>query len=762
MAAPTVSNAVQLSHAICGSEVLCWSPEHKIAVATDRCVYIMDLQCSPQDTSKSFTFAKSVIASPKSRLDFDIDISEDKVLKQIDFQPCEALTNLMTDPTLTPDIRSDEVSTGMKMVKWSPLECDHLGRSVISYLTLDHHLMIYKHGRGLQWDEVADLSKLLNQKLKDDNFEYQNCISPVTVNAITPGVKTNEYMYATYKKRLYMLATVAMDWSDVYTEETNYTCTRLQSEEQSEREVDIEKKKRKLEKHTTNFVLLFTLMKSGHIVVWKFITPVVSEGCVSVHRVIKSDFDSPSTISWCRKNDHGQPSHHSGQYKKDFSQSSDQNGLLAVGDASGQVCVWYLNVDNEVTSRSSLMVCPDKDLLLPDMIAMQYQVDEHIYIMSVTKGCYLMAFMLKIVDNNIIILNKCIPASVHPMSITGLSFRHNLILTSSTDGTVNKTVVEIDNSTMSTETTAMKLTLNEKSPVKYHTITLSPNCVYAAIVTCGTTPTGEDSLEVNFVELKNKEDIVKEMYSFQGKLTNYLDSLEYIRQKMTTEMEINKEIQDFIQDTLKAEKQPILLKIQLFLMKMQLHLMKQMTVTKTIKMELEEPTQTKDVSLTEKNTTSLIQQISATEQSLIIQHAVSILEKWNCWKVSPAMEITNEERTIVLAIASWLNQHCGEASKATITSVYNVLGEKLSEVPSRELCPICHGILSVCDVKMVSCVDGHAFGRCCLTLTLCTDLPSRRCRHCEAPANKLQPSHEGTFLEYLLHQPCSFCDGELL
>ncbi|XP_070566113.1 general transcription factor 3C polypeptide 4-like [Ptychodera flava] len=733
MAAPTVTCVVPLSHSICGSEVLCWSPDHKIAIATNRSVYVMDMQCSPNDINKSFTLPKCVIAAPGERLEFDVGITEDDIMKKIDSQPSEALSFMMTDPTLTPRIRAVEVATGYKIVKWSPLHCDHLGRCVLSCLTLDHRLTIYKHTGTNQWHQVVDLSEVLYKRLKANHFEYQ----PSTHHDHVP--QAGKYKdYETYMRRRYMLASVAMDWSDVFHDQT----------EKHDGKGYHVSKKRKVENgdNAKSFVFLFSYMKSGHIAIWKCYTPVTSESSVSLYTSIDTHFLSPSTIAWC--------------HRDNYNISTENHGLLAAGDSSGQVRVWDLNVHDKAVVRSSLMIWQDRDLLSVDRIAWQYKADNAISILSITKGHHLVVFLIKTNKSGIEVIDKCQPYSVHPLSITGLTFQHNIILSSSVDGTVNKTTININNDSISLETDSIGLVDSpEQMATKYYAVILSPNVTFVAIVACETKYfTGKDLVEVRFLEIKSMEGVVQELQMIEGNLSYHMDALELIRQRVTTEGELPKPLRQFI-DGISNLSRPTSLKIQLFLLKLQLSLIQQTTVPKSIRMDLED-TQTKDEATTEREQ-ALIEEITVVEKKIMKSYVIRQLNRW-LQDPSSIVKLTNAAKTTLLTMADWLYHNYREDSEQLVSSIYVCLGNKPDDAAGREICTLCYGKLESSDVRIASCAIGHSWGRCCLTLRICVKLPYRRCSHCGSKAINIENIDDAVGLTDLLHQPCTFCDGVLL
>nr|XP_006818819.1 PREDICTED: general transcription factor 3C polypeptide 4-like [Saccoglossus kowalevskii] len=550
MAAPIVTCMVPLSHNICGSEVFSWSLDHKTAIATDHCVYIMDIQCSSSDSSKSFTLPKSVIPASEKSLEFDVQISEETVLENIQLKPSESLATMTLDPTLSPRIGLPEVYLGYKMVKWSPLHCDQQGRSLLCCLTMDHRLTIYKHMAVKKWEKIIDVSELLYSTVKENKFKFPHHLTP---DVHKPFIGKCE-IYERYKKRHYMLAVIAMEWSDLYHSHKDTTLTPA--------------KKMKIEKVAEKFTLLATLNRSSHVVIWKLMTPIISENSLTIHGVIDTSFETPVSLSWC---------HLSGLSSDSL---SNQYGIFAVGDISGQIVVWKMDVHcRQSGSLDSLTVWEDKDLLSPSKMTWKYMANKDIYILAAAKGAYLMIFMIKIKDNKLILVSKYQPSTVHPVSITGLSFQDNIIMTLSMEGTIKKTIIKVEQNAISSETQPVLLNANEKEIRKYHYVVLSPNCVYAAFVTSLLNNiTKKTKVEVQIMEVCNESELLKYLLAIKGSLSNYVDTIEYIRQHIVSD-NLSQPLQQFMKST---ETTPALIKLGLFIQRIQLNQVKQTLSGKTV------------------------------------------------------------------------------------------------------------------------------------------------------------------------------------
>ncbi|XP_066300469.1 general transcription factor 3C polypeptide 4-like [Branchiostoma lanceolatum] len=130
---------IPLDHEACSVDIIDWSDDSRIAVATKKGVYCLSLLSSADHIDKNFKMQKTFI-------------------------PVSAKTKGGSGANLSEGYRHGQViatENGYRTVRWSPLECGANGRCLLTTLTLDHRLVLHclQHNQ-LQWQEVLDFSAL--------------------------------------------------------------------------------------------------------------------------------------------------------------------------------------------------------------------------------------------------------------------------------------------------------------------------------------------------------------------------------------------------------------------------------------------------------------------------------------------------------------------------------------------------------------------------------------------------------------------------
>lgn len=108
-------------------------------------------------------------------------------------------------------------------------------------VTSDHRVTLYRNGRWA-WEEVEQLSPSVLQHVRENFWKTD-----------WPDKSDHSLIYSVHKNRSYILGTMALGWSPLYTGTNN------------------------------NWAWLVMLQRSGHIVVWKAEAPVTKLSLSAFH-----------------------------------------------------------------------------------------------------------------------------------------------------------------------------------------------------------------------------------------------------------------------------------------------------------------------------------------------------------------------------------------------------------------------------------------------------------------------------------------------
>ncbi|KAI8492492.1 General transcription factor 3C polypeptide 4 [Branchiostoma belcheri] len=138
---------IPLDHETCSADIIDWSHDNHIAVATKKGVYCLALLNSADLVDTNFKSQKTFIPLTAKKW-----------------------SKAANGHNLDQGYRHGEVlatENGYRTVRWSPLECSANGRCLLATLTLDHCLVLHClwHDQ-LQWQEVLDFSALESSHAK--------------------------------------------------------------------------------------------------------------------------------------------------------------------------------------------------------------------------------------------------------------------------------------------------------------------------------------------------------------------------------------------------------------------------------------------------------------------------------------------------------------------------------------------------------------------------------------------------------------------
>ncbi|XP_078580835.1 general transcription factor 3C polypeptide 4-like [Branchiostoma floridae x Branchiostoma japonicum] len=129
---------VPLNHETCSVDIIDWSDDNRIAVATKKGVYCLNFLSSADLIDANFKMQRTFLELPAKKAVSGTNLSQEYRHGQV-----IALEN------------------GYRAVRWSPLECGADRKCLLTTLTLDHHLAVhFSQQSQLRWQEILDFSKL--------------------------------------------------------------------------------------------------------------------------------------------------------------------------------------------------------------------------------------------------------------------------------------------------------------------------------------------------------------------------------------------------------------------------------------------------------------------------------------------------------------------------------------------------------------------------------------------------------------------------
>lgn len=373
-----------------------WSPDGRISVITDQCIYVLTPISSP--SHPGLNLERTSVLRHKEPSHVDVGISRKEITEKES-----------SEWRLDPNVNSLLLKAScFQKVAWSPLNCDRNGRCVISTVFSDYQLRIHMSpSLGTQWKEAFNLSPVLSAYLKENNFKIEQDIMEPALEQ--PNLADQVFInktYAQFFQRAQMLAFTSLHWfSEIYQPMADASPTEPSISEDG-----------------NQFAILATGTQSGHIVFWKVAIPIriSNSDSVQLGGFLQTQQSWPCSLSW--------------------KQLTDNQGLLAVGSIDGYVKVFSMSVLPSLTAVAQYVLWGDKDDMQVQCLEWlpSLQVHNSCCRLIACKGSSVIIFSMNVKDG--ILLQKPtqrIITKVHRMPISGLSCTQNgTIFTCSVDNAV--------------------------------------------------------------------------------------------------------------------------------------------------------------------------------------------------------------------------------------------------------------------------------------------------------------------------------------
>lgn len=768
---------VKLSYSPSYPGAISWSPDGRISVITDQCVYVLTPISSP--SHPSLNLEKTTVPCPKKTFHVDVGIDPKKITTGKE-APVWHLDPNVNTALLT--------AKSFQKVAWSPLNCDRNGRSAIATLFSDHQLRIHLSPTlGIKWKEAFDLTPVLCDYLKMNNFKIKEDVMQTAVNVSTPpdhiDEVSNNSQYLQFVQRAQMLAFTSLHWfSEIYhIASDNYCSAQLNDS------VAIE---------DNQFAVLLTGTQSGHVIFWKVAIPVRignPEG-IQLKGFLNTRLLWPCSLSW-------QP-------------VTNNQGLLAVGGIDGHVKVFSIKVlpSGFFTGVAEYTLWGDKDEMQVqwlEWLPSAPKNDNSRYRLAACKGSSVVLFSMTLKDG--VLTQKPthrIITKVHRMPISGMAISQNgTIITCSLDGSV-QVILDDATSVRSVDYDTKKGFLCSGIGVSandaFITLFLSPStCTLQSLeshqihvlfinIACGPASIAR-LLNNEHIKMDKKWDVCKALQYFIHKCTNVKEDVHHLastkdletlshtqlilRQHLLSLMVLNSQKDQ--QDLEKTQPTEWSAGLECTLNDMYRRL-----ATATLKSWLEGQ-ELRSVNHTDSVSALLISDFlvkkymykDSTVLDLVTQvyqacndadglNLLSSLQGESKETANHAAEIQmttqcNHSEAVNGDEQSAIEQmDTGQTPMQVNTADLEGGGQTMVSFPAREKCPICESAIPVESLNFGTCLKGHKWKRCCVSFAVCADVSPRCCQDCGRYVSISQPG-SSPWMQNLLQSTsnCPFCLG---
>lgn len=424
---------VKLSYSRCIPGAISWSLDDRLSVITDQGVYVLTLVSSIRP---GLNLQKSFIPNHSEPWTMDVGMNRKKVIDDrcSDFDWC-------LDPQLN---RALFETISFEKVAWSPLNCDNNGRCVVATLSSDHQLCIHLPPMlGFKWKEVINLSKALRCHVAANNFKiHQNVLKTQEEQPGHPKyVFSNSESVKGFNQRTQLLSTTCLHWfSEIYHHNRNTMADEAGTSGSDCR-----------------YAVLATGNQSGHVIFWKAALPITMNATsVKLEGFLDTHQSWPCSLSW--------------------QSITNTHGLLAVGSIDGFVKVFSIAVLPSMTGLADYVFWGDRDEMQVQWMEWMPSLQANTgYQLVVSKGSSVIIFSLSV--KGTVLCQKPtlrIITDVHRLPITGLACAQGgTVFSCSLDGSVQMLTSE--------KTPPRSIDYNAKKPFMCNGIGVSRNAVFIAL-----------------------------------------------------------------------------------------------------------------------------------------------------------------------------------------------------------------------------------------------------------------------------------------
>ncbi|XP_064613933.1 general transcription factor 3C polypeptide 4-like [Liolophura sinensis] len=645
------------------------------------------------------------LKSPDSPPQFDVGLKTEKLVNSF---AKEDQDKVGLDTTLKQTLLdADSVSFHYKTVRWSPEGMTEVGGCLLARLTSANRVYIYKEEEKArpEWEEVVDLSQLYNQCLMDG----------------WPVLNKFSVSFKDIESRIYSMAATDIAWSP------KWDCVQEDS--------DIEKNRPKYSGglEQDSFSLLAMAVRSGEVVLWKVLCQTRSSDDWSLVLTTWVSDSEPQCIQWCPHSDR-------------------QTGLLAVGCHSGEVFVLEVSLGEEIEVLQKIILWAEKDRMAVSCLTWVKRVD--CCVLLVSKEVFIMGFALQKKGDNFDCISATHTRGHH--AIRGTAFAvssgtdNSCVLMSSGDGYLQRLTVDLRYGDITIATEVLQVPLEKKKKWLIHGIDITRNAMSVMLIASPTSKFDHlafrDPYQVHIINLvdvdKEVEALLHRVMSSDESLQSLADVMELLRQYVCRGKAFPSSF-SWMWEV--KDKWPSFSIRQLQTMRFFSLTRKAMAAASlNLKSEKLLPILQKEV----KTLTDLI----------LTQHALVVLKQLQ----GETILLRDEEKLSLRLMCQKVTEMSTEFGLTSSAQIADAVWKKfdLEDFPF-EHCSICELELKPREDTHVTCDNNHKFGRCCVTLIACQNVPYRKCQVCDALSLPRQRLEDFPWISNSSLHSCTLCEGRL-
>ncbi|XP_069110476.1 uncharacterized protein [Argopecten irradians] len=677
-----------------------WSRDGRIAIATNECVFIMELEYSPhQLVSSSSCHVKSIPALEVQYNMSGLDENEFRDIQEKTKSP-DLKQELALDHTLCPLVKSAHPHTGYRTVCWSPLGGDNLQRCILATLSHDHQLLLHSaFDTQSSWKVVADLSSLYLE-----NSEWN-----------TGDPKDIHYL----RTKMHSVSALEIAWTPAYGENT-VSCL-------------------------AEAAILSVAMRNGDVLLWHIKFPCYSREQCRLLKKMTFTSTCPSAIAWLQK-----PVHMPTGTLLDY---------MVTGYQDGTVVMVVVNLKNgDVVSSISLHSDQDS-LAVIDITIKQISKDQILVLL--VKEYYLMVYVVNLFDDKMVLHHTTHVQVETELNITAVRYKDETLLLSTCDGFLFRGNVVVTNKGVSVNLQQWNTsftTTDQNKDWHCYGVDMSDNAMlFSALLV--SSKKKFDALKIRMFqkqlefhiqplhqeteEISRLQKRVQMMIENQTvPLTLMVDVMETFRIHLWQGKDLATSVTTDISNPSSWYSLPLkrLRVLRYFLI----------TITLHIPRSPDSSEENEEVAYAEKN-------IQKLRQIIIGRYIVESLQLLQSRKEM----MQDKDRYVCSCMLQFLKHHQHEYIDTPLHAKMETLGQLFKEIDTIDHnCCICGETAVLGDNFTITCKEGHTFGLCCQTFQPLMDTSYRNCCNCKVQSVSCA-NREGLFWLVEPKNYCTICENYL-
>lgn len=410
IASSKVIQRIDVHHKASNIDGISWSKDNRLAVVTNSFVTIINITGVHADEKKKesrLQIKRSAIAVDHKPENIDID-SDFSLWRLEPLSVAPYYSTAIIDPALSPTIMKQVGYEDVTCAKWSPVDCDRTGRSVLALLFRTNKLLLYiADKRSLHgWCEIVDLSaKHADEMGKGNYFKDKSSLKgelPADARR-TLGEEKTWTNFTEWQRKKYLLNFTCVEWFPAVV-----SC--LQQANNTMRK----------------FAYLATIVKSGQLFIWQAQLPLVKNHSFMYRAVAGySSMFYPSCLAW-------------------YGDSDDQASYLACGNTDGIIKVFLMKIFPtnvgipDISIAKAYSFCDDPDGITVDCMTW-YRKDSKLYL-ACSKGPHVSLFHTQLMKEGALSKPiKQVITGIHLLNITGLAISPSgMLFSASAEGSVQQ------------------------------------------------------------------------------------------------------------------------------------------------------------------------------------------------------------------------------------------------------------------------------------------------------------------------------------